>query len=295
MRKIIAYVIVLLILVVCCITCQKKRTTQIEPFVSVEVKLNQSRIPINSPLEIDFTWKVLESGKRIDKDYKVLLHFLDKQGYMFLNDDHYPPIACSQWTAGQTVEYQRTIFFSNISTLGIGKIKVGLYEPSGEMVRFPLTGEDEGDDFAYTVAEIEVVGEVLEKEPIYKNGWYEPEYTTRGNRIVEWSWAQQEAEVAFLNPQTDATLYLFAHAPTQELENEQRVILELNGKEIDDFSVTSSEDFIRKITIEKSLWDDKKWADLKIKVDKTFVPSEDGIHGDIRELGIKVYNLYLYY
>jgi len=274
--------------------CQDKKEANIKPFISVEVKLNQRKIPINSPVEMSFCWKVVEKSKRLDKDYKILVHFLDKNGEMFFNDDHVSPINSNLWNANKPVEYERTVFLSNVSMLGKGKIKVGLYEPSGEMKRHPLIGKDEGGDRAYTVADIEIIGEELDKEPIFKEGWYEPEFTTNG-RVVEWTWTMKEAEVAFLNPGRDAVLYLYAHSPTLELGVEQNIIIELNGKEIHSFTIGSSQDFLKKIKIEQSLWGEKKWADVKIIADKTFVPSTDGLHGDTRELGIKVYNFYLYY
>lgn len=294
-KKYMSYILAIAALLIIIIACRNKGEAKIEPSIAVEVKLNQNRIPINSPLEMSYSWKVVRRDKKLDKDYKVFVHFLDKNGHMFLNDDHFPPIKTTHWSSDKPVEYERTIFFSNISILGKGSIKVGFYEPNEEMKRLRLIGEDEGNDMAYKIADIEIVGEELDKEPIFKDGWYEPEYTTRGSRVVEWSWTKKEAEVAFLNPNTDAVLYLSAHSPAQELEGGQKVILELNDRVIDSFIVTSPEDFLEKIRIEQSLWGGKKWANLKIKVDKTFIPSADGIQGDIRELGIRVYHLFLYY
>lgn len=299
MRKYIVKNIVCLLIITLFLifksSCKSKKTLETVPFISFEVKLNQNKIPINSPLEMKYTWKIVDNKNKLDEDYKVFVHFLDKKGHMFLNDDHVPPVKTSNWNGEKSIEYERTLFFSNISTLGEGKVKIGLYKSDEDMKRLPLIGEDEGGDLAYTIADMEIVGEELDKEPIFKEGWYEPEYTTRGNKVVEWSWTKKEATVAFLNPNNDAILYFYGHAPVRELECEQKIVLELDGKEIDSFIIESPDDFIRKIEIDESMWQDNKWADLTIKVDRTFVPSSDGIHGDLRELGIKVYNLYLYY
>jgi hypothetical protein len=293
--KNIFYFLIVASFLMCSSSCKSKKTSATEPFISFEVKLSQTKIPINSPLEMTYTWKIVDNQKKLGEDYKVFVHFLDKKGNMFLNDDHFSPVRTSDWNAGKSIEYERTLFFSNISTLGEGKVKIGLYKNNENMERIPLIGEDEGGDLSYTVADIEVVGEELDKEPIFKDGWYEPEYTTQGDRVVEWSWTKKEAKVAFLNPSRDATLYFYGHAPVKELEGGQKIALELNGQEIDSFTIESSDDFIRRIKINKSIWGNNKWADLAIKVDKSFVPSPDGIHGDLRELGIKVYNLYLFY
>jgi len=271
--------------------CSEKEKENVQALITPDIKLSATEFPIGSPLEISYQWMIGSQMTPLQKDYTVFVHFLDQEGKLIFTDDHAPPIPTSQWKPGGRVEYQRTPFIPYTPMVGELKVKVGLYHiESG--TRLTLAGKDEGGDRAYLVGKVKLLPEDLNSLPVYKDGWYDLEVVSE-DTLKEWIWSQKEAEVSFVNPRRDAILYLRALSPAAYLGSPQQITLYLNDQPLESWQCTTSEDFLRKITIEKERLGRDNWIDIRIEVDKVFIPIEHGEGKDARELGVKVYNLLL--
>jgi len=271
--------------------CSKREKVDVQALITPQIKLSDTELPMGYPLEMSYQWMIGPQMAPLLKDYTVFVHFLDQEGKLIFTDDHTPPLPTSQWEPGGRVEYQRTLFIPLSPVVGEIEVKVGLYDlESGE--RLTLVGKDEKGDRAYLVGRVKILAEDLNSLPVYKDGWYDPEVVS-DNVTREWIWSQKEAEVSFVNPRRDAILYFHASSPATDLGSPQQVTLYLDGQPIDSWQCTSSEDFWRKITIEKERLGQDSWIDIRIEVDKVFVPLEQGKGKDTRELGVRIYNLLL--
>ena len=96
------------------------------------------------------------------------------------------------------------------------------------------------------------------------------------------------------NPNADALLYFKADGNIDRFVNNPQVVtLKIGDNVIDSFPITSNQPFLKKYQVEKSKLGDGKMVEVKVEVDKTFRPAEDKVSADTRELGIRVYELYL--
>ena len=98
------------------------------PLATPSVSVNHTRVPLGSPIEVTYRFQVAPSA-RFDKDYRVLVHFLDADDELMWTDDHMPPQPTSAWKPGQTVEYTRTVFVPLYPYIGEAAIAIGLYAP----------------------------------------------------------------------------------------------------------------------------------------------------------------------
>ena len=57
--------------------------------------LNHSKVPLGSPLEITYQFKVAAST-RFTEDYRVFVHFKDADDELMWTDDHLPTVPTSQ-------------------------------------------------------------------------------------------------------------------------------------------------------------------------------------------------------
>ena len=271
--------------------CSEKEKEVVQAFITPDITLSDTELPIGSPLEMSYQWMIDAQMLPLQKDCTVFVHFLDQEGELVFTDDHAPPLPTSQWKPGEQVEYVRTPFIPYSPIVGELKVKVGLYHIESR-TRLTLVGKDEGRDNAYLVGKIKLFPEELKSLPVYKDGWYDLEVAS-DDTFKEWIWSQKQAEVSFINPRRAAILYLHAYSPADELGSPQQITLYLNDQPLESWQLTSSEDFLRKITIKKDKLGKNNWIDIRIEVDKVFIPVEHGKGEDTRELGVKVYNLLL--
>jgi hypothetical protein len=224
------------------------------------------------------------------KDYSLFVHFLDSHDALLFTDDHQPPEPTTSWKAGSTVEYKRTLFIPLYPYLGTASVKVGLYVPeTGE--RLGLAGPGDGNQ-AYQVAQIELLDQKENIFLVYKEGWHQLENQPE-NRSVEWQWTKKEAVCSFRNPKRDSVLFLEADTNVNALEGPQQVAIWIGQNQIDSFPIEDRNQVLKKIPIPASALGEDDWVDLRIVNGQSFVPSAKGLGADDRELGLRVYHLYV--
>jgi len=258
-----------------------------------QVKTGRMTVWSGQPLEMEYIWNIGDAVKLPEKNCKILVHFLDGEGNLLLQDDHFPEMPTSEWEKNRAVGYPRTVFLPEFRRTGTFFIKVGLYNPEQREERFGLDGTH-GGDHAYLVKEMTIVQKPRWDEIYFEDGWHAPE-TKSSSSKDRWIWSKGVCRIVTGNPKKDSILYLEAHSPARDLQEPQQVQIFLDDDLLDTFSVAESEKdrILRKIDIPASRMGVESWLHFKIKIDKVFIPADHGSSGDARELGLKVYHFVL--
>jgi len=258
--------------------------------ITPSVSFNKPRAPIGSPVEITYRFEVGADAEPIAKNYNLFVHFLDSHEALLFTDDHEPPEPTTSWKAGSTVEYKRTLFIPLYPYLGTASVKAGLYIPeTGE--RLGLAGPGDGN-LAYQVAQIELLDQKENIFLVYKEGWHQLESQPE-NRNIEWQWTKKEAVCSFRNPKKDSVLFLEADTNVTATDGPQQVAIWIGQNQIDAFPIEDRNPILKKVAIPASALGEEDWVDLRIVNGQSFVPKAKGLGADDRELGLRVYHLYI--
>ena len=262
------------------------------PVATPSFKINLTRAPLGSPVDITYRFVVAQSAPAFTKNYRVMVHVLDSDDELMWTDDHYPSTPTREWKPGQAVEYTRTIFLPIYPYLGAATIEMGLYAEDTKE-RLPLSGQDDGQR-GYRVGTIELLPQTDNIFVVFKEGWHSPE-TPQGNAAVEWQWTKKDATLSMRNPKRDVLFYLHADKPGGFLSEPQHVTVTLGAQQIDDFILKPGDEVIRKVPLATAQLGAVEVTEIGIHVDKTFVPRAiaPGKTNDPRELGIRVYHAFV--
>ena len=274
-----AFPIVFLTLGLC--GCSGKQDA--EPAVATPtVTFSKDRVPIDSAVTITYKF-VVSANATFDKDYWVFVHVLDPDGEQMWTDDHLPPVPTSQWKAGQTVEYKRTIFVPNYPYIGQAVVRLGLYDPpSGK--RLVLNAE-EASRREYVVAKVQILASSENIFVMWKDGWHPAENDVK-NPQSEWKWTKQAATLSFKNPKKDSTLFLEYDARPDLFSQPQQVSLKVGGQPIAQFPADAKSPKLLTFPLTAAQLGPGDTVDLILEVDRTFKPGADP-----RDLGIRVFHV----
>jgi hypothetical protein len=271
--------------------CSRKRDTE-PPVATPSLSVNHSRAPLGSPVDVTYKFVVASGARNFDQNYRVFVHFLDSNEELMWTDDHEPPVPTTQWTPGRTVQYTRTVFIPIYPYVGDATIRMGLYSPR-DRKRLPLQGDNNGQR-AYKVATVHLLPQSENVFLIYKDGWHGAE-VARDNAAIEWQWTKGQSTISFRNPRRDATIYLDLDGRPDLFPAPQQVTVRLADQVIDSFEVPTRDEIIRKIAVTASQFGTADMVDLKIAVDRTFIPAQTPAaqSNDIRELGVRVFHAFV--
>jgi hypothetical protein len=264
-----------------------------EPAVAgVSFSASKTRVAIDSPIELTYRFAVTES---IPDDYRVFVHVTDQNGTILWNDDHDPPEPTSTWLPGETLEYSRTRFVPLFPYIGQANVLMGLHRGNA---RLPLTTPDGGGEFdngrAYLVGSLELLPTSENIFLIYKSGWHPAEFSP-DDPTLEWQWTDQSAVLGLRNPRQDVMLYLeFDARPDAFGETPQAVTVFAGSEAVETFVAAEAVPTLRRIPISAAALGNDDMAEVRIAVDRTFLPADLGLEGqDSRELGIRVYHVFV--
>ncbi len=129
---------------------------------------------------------------------------------------------------------------------------------------------------------------------IYKSGWHPAEFAPEDPK-KEWQWTQKSAVLTIRNPRRDVTFYVQYDArPDLFPGGIQQVSVFAGTTLIQTFAADSPTPALRKVAIPAAALGTAEMAELRIEVDKTFVPAQLPAGGrDLRELGIRIYHAFV--
>ena len=262
------------------------------PVASPSLVLSRDQVVLGGPIAGTYRFAVAATAPELTEDYRVFVHFLNSDGELMWTDDHEPAVPTSQWRPGETVTYRRQFFVPIYPYIGQASIALGLYSPTTSE-RLPLSGDHLGQR-AYQVAALELLPQSESVFLIYKEGWYPAEYVL-DDPNVEWQWTEKEATISFRNPQQDSVLYLHLDGRVDLFDEPPHVALAIGDRTIDTFELTSDGPMLRTISLSVADLGSNEMVDLKLQVDKTFVPAQipGAESGDQRELGVRVFHAFI--
>jgi len=260
------------------------------PVATVSFTANKTRVPLGSPVELTYKFDVAPNAK-IDGDYKVFVHLVRDDGQTMWTDDHDPATPTSQWKPGQTIQYTRTRFIPIFPFLGEATVEMGLYR---DQERLPLQGTEAADRGAYKVGTLQLLPSTENIFLIIQSGWNQVEFAPDEPSLT-WQWTQKQATLRFRNPKKDVMFYIEFDARSDVFSDKPQVVTISSGDTaVATFEATSSLKTLQKIPISAAQLGPNDMAEIKIEVDRTFVPAKLPSGGrDPRELGIRVYNTFV--
>jgi hypothetical protein len=270
--------------------CRRKQPEP-PPVATPSFSVSQTRVPLGSPVEVTYKFIVAPDAPTIKENYRVFVHFLDADKERMWTDDHDLPVPTTQWKPGQVIQYTKTMFVPIYPYMGPTTVVMGLYSQASNS-RLPLAAENNGQR-AYTVGKIDLLPQTENVFVMFKDGWH-PAETPPDNAAVEWQWTKKEATLSVRNPKKDVTFYLHLDQPGVFAEP-QHVTVTIGDQTIDSFTINPKEELIRKPVITAAQLGDADVVDIKISVDKTYVPAviTNGANRDPRELGVRVFHAYV--
>jgi len=274
-----------------CAACSRQ-ADDAAPVATPAIALAQSSVPIESPVDVTYTFRVAEDAKALPQNFRVFVHFNDASGQQLWTDDHQPPTPTTEWKPGSTIQYTRTMFVPKVPYTGETTIDMGLYLPgSGE--RAPLTGTATGKR-AYRVGTLQVQPQTGTTLVLFNEGWHQAEVVP-DSPGVEWRWSKQQATLRFRNPQRDVTFMLDLDQPQADLTGSQRVQLRAGDTTLDSFSLTPGERAVRRIDIPAATLGASDTVELTLTVDPTFTPAylPGATNKDVRTLGVRVFHAFI--
>jgi hypothetical protein len=266
------------------------KTSNAPPVATPALAVNHTRVPLGSPLEMTFEFKVAPNAPAFTEDYRVFVHFADADQELMWTDDHLPPTPTTQWKPGQTIKYNRLLFVPVYPYVGDASIEVGLY--GKDTKRVPLAGTEKGPR-SYEVAKIQVAPETESIYLTFKDGWHLAEIAA-DNASIEWHWTKKEATLSFKNPKRNALFYLDYGPQPAVMTEPQTVTVSIGSEVVDTFPIGRTGD-VRRIPLSVSQLGVGEQVELRLSLDRTFVPSvvTAGAQGDKRELGLCVFHAFV--
>jgi hypothetical protein len=272
--------------------CSKADATP--PVATVTFTPSRTRVALGSPVDLTYKFDVAP-GAAINGDYSVFVHVVGDDGQQLWADDHVPPVPTSQWKAGQTIgPYTRLKFVPLFPYVGHATVIVGLYKGDA---RLPLSTGQADERLAakheYKAGSLELLPATENVRLIYMSGWNGLEFMPT-NPTVEWQWTQKAGVIAFPNPKKDVTLYLDSDARSDVFPTPQTVTIYAGGQAVSTFAAGNTLPELRRIPITAAQLGAKDMAELRIEVDRTFVPAKLPNAGkDTRELGLRIYHVFV--
>ena len=245
--------------------------------------LHRDNVALGAPVDITLRFRLAHGAAPLAGSHRVLLRFLFDDGSVMASYDHDPPNPASEWRPETPVTYTRRIFVPDIPYVGNVTVVVGLVSASGR--RPHLFGKEVGNRM-YEVARFKLHADRIFVAPL--DGWH----AQQGAGGEGYRWTQARATLTFRNPRLDSVLYLRLSAEPDVFPTPQHASLLIGGHPVHTFAVAVTQtDYQLPLTAADFGTDDE--VVMTIAVDKTFVPARVHKGRDHRELGVRVFNVFL--
>jgi len=270
----------------------RRSETPVPGVATPSLALPRDKVALGSPIDIMYKFVVAPDAPPFKEAYRVFVGVVDSDGQLMWADDHDPEIPTTAWKPNQTITYARTVFVPIYPYVGEAEIHMGLYSLQTQK-RVPLIGDDVGKR-AYKVARLQLQPQTENVFTQFKEGWH-PAEVAEHNALVEWQWTKKAATLAFKNPKKDAIFYLDLDNPGGVFNEPQQVRITVGDRVVDEFTLTPKRQVLKKIPITAAQFGADDVVELRIDVDKTFVPAllPASTSKDPRELGVRVFHAFV--
>jgi len=270
----------------------RRSETPVPGVATPSLALPRDKVALGSPIDITYKFVVAPDAPPFKEAYRVFVGVVDSDGQLMWADDHDPEIPTTAWKPNQTITYARTVFVPIYPYVGEAEIHMGLYSLRTQK-RVPLIGDDVGKR-AYKVARLQLQPQTENVFTQFKEGWHRAEVAEH-NALVEWQWTKKAATLAFKNPKKDAIFYLDLDNPGGVFNEPQQVRITVGDRVVDEFTLTPKRQVLKKIPITAAQFGAEDVVELRIDVDKTFVPAllPASTSKDPRELGVRVFHAFV--
>ncbi len=261
-----------------------------KPTIIPRLQINKKSAEMGTPVEITYSFSTKKDYVALNKNWTVFVHFLDPKRVRRFQDDHEPPKPTAEWRAGGNYNYTRTVFVPRNIPAGEYRVVTGIYFP-GKGERLVLEA-NEFEHRSYDMGTLLI--EIPPQEPVlqYTQGWYDPE-SDPNDVGTQWRWTKKDAVLKVRNPNSDALLYLKADGVPERFPEPQKLTVSIGDYVVDVLSVSTNQQMIKKYSVPKDKLGDARMLEVKLSLDKSFVPASDHTSKDTRELGVRVFQLYL--
>jgi hypothetical protein len=262
------------------------------PVATPSLTLERTTVTLGSPLEMKYAFKVAADASAFSDDYWVFVHFLDPDGELMWTDDHRPPTPTNEWKAGQTIEYERTMFVPKFPYTGPATVELGLFSrKTGE--RLPMTGQTRGQR-SYQVAAFDLQLQGQNQYIVFKDGWH-PAEVSDDQVGTEWQWSKKEATVTFKNPKREVLFYLQLDRPATPFPEPQQIEVRIGDQIVDSFNLGAHQPQLRRFVLTPAQLGTGDTVEMRLVVDRTFIPAAIPSMNsrDPRELGVRVFRAYV--
>ena len=261
-------------------------------FARPSLTVSRQRVALGSPVDITYSFVVSQAAPAVQGDFRVFVHVLADDGEQMWTDDHEPPTPVTAWKPGETVSYTRTVFVPIYPYVGEASVNVGIYDIKGG-TRLKLEGADSGQR-EYKVATFQILPQTENIFLIYKDGWHQPEVAP-DNAQAQWQWTRGEGTLTFRNPRRDVLLYLHVDGRAPFAAGPQTVTVRVSGQPVDTFALEKPGEVLRRVPLTAAQLGGGNTVELRIGVDRTFVPASVPGSGskDARELGVRVFHAFV--
>lgn len=258
------------------------------PVARVEVAIDRGRVPAGAPAAFTYRFTPLAD---IDGDYLVFVHLVNVDGQLLWDDDHEPPTPTSAWRAGERVEYTREVFLPASLRPGDVTIEVGLYRGDERLPLEASRRPRSASTRAYPVVDLQVAPDTDNVYLTFPEGWYEEE--REGSR--SWRWTRRSASLLFRHPRRDVVLWVecAGHPGASADAPQQLRVAGPDGAELAAFTVDSTVPVRQRIPLQAQQLGSDEMVELRLEVDRTFVPADEGLGQDRRELGVRVFHVFV--
>lgn len=275
-------------LLACCLLAAACGRSETPPVATPTVTMPGSAVA-GRPTEVAYRFAVAADAPAFAEDYFVFVHAMDSLGRRIWTADHQPPTPTTQWKAGSVVEYRQPMLVPS-GAKGTMTLQAGLYSPRTQE-RLTLSGTDDGSR-AYKVGELTVTEDPAGPSVIFADGFF-PGESPEDAQGVQWHWSQRAGTFWVRNPRQDGVMVIDVDQPVTTVGGPQQVTLALGNSVLDTFTLKGGARETRRVPFSAAAVGVPDLFRVTLSVDRTFVPAKMGAGSDTRELGVRVFGVYL--
>ena len=252
------------------------------------------------------TWRYQVPDVSPERFETIVAHDLvvDSYGFDRATDARFGPVIHVRWvdTLGdaQRSTIERTLGLYRAEHREGATWRYQIPDPSPQRLRTIVDHDMVADTNGFDRGSLELHGAPEDAQGFtdhrltYASGWYRAESDTIVPEST-WRWTQQSATLSFVNLNTDVAFYLdYAGQPDAFANATQTVTIRAGDEVLRSFVSDTAARHLRRIPIPSAMLGTGETAEIKIAVDRTFVPATLAVgERDERELGIQVYHAFI--